>query len=159
MTWEKKIDELPDGQIQVLLKGMYTRAAGSLEAMEAGVARWFDEGMDRVSGGYKRQAQLISFVIALALVGLFNLDSIDLFRALWVHPALAIEISARPASATDALAKLQALPIGWTAEGQFRALSIVGWLLTASAALFGAPFWFDLLQRLANVRGAGNKPT
>jgi hypothetical protein len=34
----------------------------------------------------------------------------------------------------------------------------VGWLVTAAAALFGAPFWFDLLQRLVNLRGTGTKP-
>ena len=29
---------------------------------------------------------------------------------------------------------------------------IVGWLLTASATLFGAPFWFDLLNKFMVVR-------
>ncbi len=32
---------------------------------------------------------------------------------------------------------------------------IVGRLLTASAALFGAPFWFDLLQNVTNLHGTG----
>jgi hypothetical protein len=33
-----------------------------------------------------------------------------------------------------------------------------GLLVTASSALFGAPFWFDLLQRLIQIRGTGAKP-
>ena len=36
--------------------------------------------------------------------------------------------------------------------------SIVGWLLTASASLFGAPFWFDLLKMIVRLRGTGTKP-
>jgi len=37
-------------------------------------------------------------------------------------------------------------------------LSIAGWLITALMDSFRAPFWFDLLKRLMNVRGAGAKP-
>lgn len=37
-------------------------------------------------------------------------------------------------------------------------LSILGWLLTAIALSFGAPFWFDLLNKLVNIRAAGKKP-
>jgi hypothetical protein len=33
-----------------------------------------------------------------------------------------------------------------------------GLLITASSALFGAPFWFDLLQHLVELRGTGPKP-
>lgn len=32
--------------------------------------------------------------------------------------------------------------------------SIFGWLLTAIAISFGAPFWFDLLNRLMNIRSS-----
>lgn len=35
---------------------------------------------------------------------------------------------------------------------------LAGWLLTALAVSLGAPFWFDLLGRLADLRGAGRKP-
>jgi hypothetical protein len=34
----------------------------------------------------------------------------------------------------------------------------VGWLITALAALFGAPFWFDLLQSFVRLKGAGPSP-
>lgn len=33
-----------------------------------------------------------------------------------------------------------------------------GWLLTAIAVSLGAPFWFDLLNKLVNLRLAGQKP-
>lgn len=35
---------------------------------------------------------------------------------------------------------------------------IGGWLITALAALFGAPFWFDLLQIVIRLKGSGPSP-
>ncbi len=35
---------------------------------------------------------------------------------------------------------------------------VVGWFLTALAASFGAPFWFDTLNRFVNLRNAGRPP-
>jgi len=35
---------------------------------------------------------------------------------------------------------------------------IIGYLLTALAVSFGAPFWFDLLNKFIQLRGAGKKP-
>jgi hypothetical protein len=60
------------------------------------------------------------------------------------------------------------IPMGWTAEGLTDFLSfrkgtaslakIVGLLFTAIAVSLGAPFWFDLLNKLVNFRASGNKP-
>ncbi len=35
---------------------------------------------------------------------------------------------------------------------------ILGWIVTALAISLGAPFWFDLLRKLVNIRNAGRKP-
>jgi hypothetical protein len=66
---------------------------------------------------------------------------------------------------------LRSLPIGWncpadTAGGSIWAcvlqkpapVHVLGWLLTAAALSLGAPFWFDLLNKFINLRGAGEKP-
>ncbi len=37
-------------------------------------------------------------------------------------------------------------------------VKLVGWALTLGALTFGAPFWFDLLNRFGSLRGAGAKP-
>jgi hypothetical protein len=55
----------------------------------------------------------------------------------------------------DSLTKLN-LPIGWTQRPA--TLPIVGWLLTIIAVSLGAPFWFDVLLRISNLRAAGPKP-
>ena len=37
-------------------------------------------------------------------------------------------------------------------------VKIIGWLITGLAVSLGAPFWFDLLNKLVDLRGAGKKP-
>src|SRR5260370_15194690 len=154
-----------DPQLRQLFGGMHARAAGDLDKFEAELATWFDNGMERVGGGYKRRSQLICFLIALVIGALFNIDSIHLFRTLWEHPALSAEMAA-PATQdiSNVVTGLKALPIGWENFPPHFELShdtlirFFGWMITASSALFGAPFWFDLLQKLIQVRGTGKKP-
>jgi hypothetical protein len=155
-----KIGEVSNPQIRELLTGMYTRADNSLEKLHAQVAAWFDAGMGRVSGGYKRQAQLVTFLIALAVAALLNIDSFHLFSTLWRHPEIAAKLPTGADAANNAWQNLDSLPIGWP-QGLFASITTIGvfgWLITATSALFGAPFWFDRLQRLVNIRGAGTKP-
>lgn len=37
-------------------------------------------------------------------------------------------------------------------------IKILGWIVTALAVSLGAPFWFDLLHKLVNIRTSGKKP-
>jgi len=56
------------------------------------------------------------------------------------------------------------LGLGWggiefkTFTWQDWALKVLGWIVTALAVSLGAPFWFDLLKKLVNIRGSGKKP-
>jgi hypothetical protein len=54
------------------------------------------------------------------------------------------------------------LGLGWTSfddfSHQFGWRSFFGWLITALAISLGAPFWFDLLSKLVQLRGTGPKP-
>jgi hypothetical protein len=67
--------------------------------------------------------------------------------------------------AGNAVAQLPT-PLGWSNAGDAAsswsallvARKILGFLLTAFAVSLGAPFWFDMLQNIANLRGAGPKP-
>jgi hypothetical protein len=88
---------------------------------------------------------------------------------------------ARSDCAKAAIADLKAdgIPIGYTAacrplKGSFAdcwawssnvehhwydlGLKILGWLITAFAVSFGAPFWFEALSKLGNLRNTGTKP-
>jgi len=160
------INGIENEQLRQLLRSMYDSSAGKVENLQTALATWFDTGMDRVSGAYKRQSQRWCFVIALVLAVTFNIDSFHLFSVLWQHPALINEIS-QPQTTGQALGALKTLPIGWqtvlsSAEPAKTTIDCLimffGWVITASASLFGGPFWFDLLKTLVNLRGTGTKP-
>jgi hypothetical protein len=65
------------------------------------------------------------------------------------------------------------LPLGWKnsfwkddIEGGTTGKTIIniffvvaGWLIAAGCLSMGAPFWFNLLMKLVNVRRAGVKPS
>jgi len=155
------IDVAP--QVKRALKSIHQRAGGDMKVFLGSVEGWFDSAMERVSGSYKRRSLLVSLLLSLLLAILFNIDSIHLFRTLWQQPALAAQLR-MPAPVLDqqTINMLFTLPIGWqsfppAADAKFL-LTVAGWLLTASTALFGASFWFDLLQRVIQMRGTGNKP-
>lgn len=157
------IEALPDEQVRRVLLALYRQSSGDLQRFQEGIAGWFNSAMERLSGVYKRRQLLISFLLALLLTILLNIDSVHLFQTLWQNPALAAQIKAAPSALdAEALRQLWAMPIGWSSfpprlDTAF-ALQVAGWLITAGTTLFGAPFWFDLLQRAVQLRGTGAKP-
>lgn len=160
---EADIAAIHDPQLRRTLQTLYLQAGGDRQRFQAALAGWFSSAMERLSGVYKRRQLLISFLVSLLLAILFNIDSIHLFQTLWQHPALAAHIVAVPESFNaEVMNQLWVLPIGWQAfppvfDAGF-ALQAAGWLVSASTTLFGAPFWFDILQRAINLRSTGAKP-
>lgn len=54
----------------------------------------------------------------------------------------------------------QSLPLGWdNVVVKSWPSKIFGILITIFAIIMGAPFWFELLNKIANLRGNGTKPT
>jgi hypothetical protein len=160
---DSAIAAVPDPQLRRTLNTLYAQTGGDVQRFQAALGGWFDSTMARLSGAYKRRQLLMSFLLALLLAILLNIDSIHLFQTLWRQPALAAGVHAVPAALDAKLVNdLATLPIGWTSfppvlDGAF-ALQVTGWLITASTTLFGAPFWFDILQRAINLRSTGAKP-
>jgi hypothetical protein len=65
---------------------------------------------------------------------------------------------------TDIKQSNQLLGLGWSGNAAENNMdythwfiNILGWLVTAIAISLGAPFWFDLLSRLVQLRGTGPK--
>ena len=133
------------------------------------LADWFDEGMNRVSGWYKRKAKVIIFLIASGVAVATNASSIHMAEELWRNDALRTQIATQAqiaASEVDLpelkgnLQGLKTFPIGWSGlpESWLDGVkTVIGWLITAAAISLGAPFWFDLLGKVANLRGSGGK--
>ncbi len=172
---EDAVKTLPDSNIRDVLLSHLATADKDVTVLRDGVASWFDHSMDRVSGVYKRWLKLISFVVGLALAVALNADSIRVAAALWHDGSLREEAvasgaqmiaagtSATPENVQAAEQKLRPLPLGWgsqqaLADGWSYIAKIFGLLITAAALMLGAPFWFDLLSKFVNIRGAGAKP-
>ena len=139
--------------------------------------------MDRVSGWYKRRITIILFFIGIVVAGAFNVDSWQLANTLWnnesVRSAVVSQAEKQAKKPLDKAAKDVSdveqlkLPIGWKAQeskttkqgerdprafprttGQYVA-KFLGLLLSAIALSLGAPFWFDVLNRLTRLRATG----
>jgi hypothetical protein len=226
-----------------VLLPIWRDARGDYDKFAAGIASWYDSQMDRVSGWYKRSAQIMLTYIGLAIAVGFNVDTLQIVRELQRNTALSNSLAAatqayyqqlqaqpaaspapsaspgtaavspqialssitgftegcsttRPCTCDDGFSPavqggqsvcridqtgLAQLPIGWTgarwehfsahllpkdpklniAERLARSelwLKLAGLAITTIAILLGAPFWFDVLGAIINVRSVGVKP-
>jgi hypothetical protein len=226
-------------------------AEGDLKKVQKNLEAWYDSGMDRVSGWYKRSTQWMVFWIGIAVAVAFNVNTVTIADFLYRNdaqrqvlvaraeaaardtgfarrvagqapaPAAASRAPAvsapadssqqpgpdsvagdsgqaaglavargdsgarasaaptpadfarpgRPAAVSDyAFAKAAldslGLPIGWShvhlsSPGKpatiwtvltFVLVSLLGWAVTGLAATMGAPFWFDVLNKVMVIR-------
>jgi hypothetical protein len=187
-------------------------AGGDVNAFRAGVAIWFDNAMERVSGLYKRKTKVTVLLFAVGVTLFTNADTIRIVRALSSNQALRSALvaqaeatvrapdavtsqlmpdtgasaNARRAAFAKSLGDMQALglPIGYVVPDSVRTAidhaswvgapwkgtlylrlyvpqilsGLIGLLLTALALSLGAPFWFDMLNKVVNVRAVGRTP-
>src|SRR5579885_105611 len=130
-TLRQNITQLGNNKVQRVVLAALDTAAGDLAKAQEAIETWFDTGMDRVSGWYKRKSQWMLVVIGFAVAAIANVDTFAIARHLYNDPgerqaavAMAGEVVKQPApsggGATDAevramVAKLDSitLPIGW----------------------------------------------
>lgn len=93
-------------------------AGQDLEKARANIEAWFDSGMERVTGWYKRETQWILLAIGLALAVLGNVDSIAVAQSLTRDAALRSIIVQQAAGETEALRKTLAAPPAVDVNGQ-----------------------------------------
>ncbi len=162
---------LPDAlPIKGALISLLSQAGGDYAKFVQLLSNWFDDQMDRVSGWYKRNAAFWLLIIGCVLVVAFNVDTVRLIETLGANP---IPIGDNPTPKDVYTAVFTALKFGWYGEpwcyatgssigcridGLWIVAKVVGLGLSALALTLGAPFWFDVLQQLVNIRGAGDKP-
>jgi hypothetical protein len=117
------IVQLPDNfELKKILLMIWRREQGQIERVEAGLAVYFDQCMDRVSGWYKRDAQVRSVCFGLVLAVLLNIDAVHIASALWQDRDLARSTATKaapPGQSQIAGDKAQEvrlpaeLPLGW----------------------------------------------
>jgi hypothetical protein len=175
---ERGVRALPDGPTKQSLSAFIVEAGGDLEALRSCVETWFNDAMDRLSGIYKRRSLVIHLLFGLAVAVSFNVDSIHIARVLWQNPGqqqAIVSIAQNVAGADQSLPANGAadrtlrqleqapIPMGWESFTPPRTPAlwlypIVGWLVTGFAVSLGAPFWFDLLQKIMNINVRGTAP-
>jgi hypothetical protein len=166
--------------VRGMLRDALNEADGDAVRLRRSIERSFDEVMDRATGWYKRRIQVILFVLALVLAGALNADTLAIGQRLWKDEALRSAVVAQANKGLDsgsaACAKRDAsttaadvaarcidhvkelgLPLGWSGppHGWGYPAKGLGLLITAFALTLGAPFWFDLLGKIARLRGSG----
>ena len=178
-------EKLPDGDLKNAIFSIAQKSENDINQLRSGLENWFDDSMDRVSGWYKKQLQIIGISVALFVSVAMNADTIGLanriyndgiFRSTIVATAenanyrnnqsdLAIESSKSKAENNDDKTlkdKSNVIRIlGWDkVPMKFNdwVEKIIGLLLTTFAISLGAPFWFDVLSKFMNIRMAGDKP-
>jgi hypothetical protein len=143
---------------------------------------WFNSSMERVSGWYKRKVQVVTVTVAMLFAVGLNLDTVLIARHLARDAALrsaivaeaeslakeppSVQGTASRAGVEDRIQELKSvgIPLGWpdpdgaSGTATWIIVKVLGLLLTAGAASLGAPFWFDVLNRVISVRSAGKAP-
>jgi hypothetical protein len=206
-------------------------AKDGLITFQRNVENWYNDGMDRVSGWYKRYTQRVLLVIGFLIAVSFNVSTARVAQTLWfdrdtrdamskaadeyvkAHPnppppvangndqpaapptsgagsgaappaggGTPAKTDATDSSSTpgDLVKKLEEsadafndvtsktlLPVGWKHSldfywnafladmpgGTWKGVKLLfGWFITACAISLGAPFWFDMLNKIMVVR-------
>lgn len=173
---------LPDN-VAKAMKSLIDDADTSIKDFQVNARVWFDNAMDRFSGVYRRWLQIISLGIAFLLAAGLNVDTLVIAQTLWKNPALRSQIADEVAVAVEMCRekegledcsiikdvnttrnRLEMLPVGWKGAGYVFSdpaaffFKIIGLILTTLAVSLGAPFWFDVLNKLNSIRSTGTKP-
>jgi hypothetical protein len=157
-----------------------------VKALGTEIESWFNNGMARASGVYKRNAKAVSLLIGFAIAISLNADTLHMVDRLSRDPAVrnainqaAEQIAAQDPQGTD-FAQLEAevdevlkglpIPLGYgdavvTKQQEAQASwfipliprRAVGWLITGVAISMGSGFWFSLLRRVINIKNTGKE--
>lgn len=121
------IDKLPDNEFKQTLLLHIGSTGKNLDAARENIEKWFDEGMDRIGGWYKRKSQLIVYVFAGLITLALNVDTIHVTAALYRDAGMRAGVVAAAEAAArqgkddpEAFQTIQAgieplkLPMGWS---------------------------------------------
>ncbi len=182
---------MQDSKVKGALTALIDEVGTNVDKARKNIEDWYDSGMDRVSGWYKRHVQKITLTVAILAAIAVNADTINIATRLSYDATMrqslvaAAQEYAKAPSATQSasiqtvalqtqdcqnmdtpecrvkrnLEEIQkpGLPIGWQRDALPGSLfdwlsKILGLALTAFAVSLGAPFWFDMLNKIMVVR-------
>jgi len=174
-------NELQNTRLKNVVLRAVQDADNDLNRARASIEAWYDQSMERLSGYYKRWTQLILFCLGILVAASLNIDAIAVSRQLLHDKAMrtavvneAVRVQGQNADDTDRTIKALAthivstgIPMGYgrpnsvpdwppndAATFSAWSLKFAGWLVTGFAIMLGAPFWFDLLNKLVSLRSS-----
>ena len=82
------IDNLPESKGRQALLALVNQGQTDLDSVRSSLEAWYNDGMDRVAGWYKRRTTLVLFCLGMIVAVGVNADSFLIARTLWSNPAL-----------------------------------------------------------------------
>ncbi len=181
-------------KVRGALLALVDDTGNNIDKTRENIEKWYDSGMERISGQYKRYIQFVTLGVALVVAVFVNADTINIATQLsydasmrqalvaaaqeYAKTPTSTSLQTNPTSQTGfalvaqgcdtpecrvdaALGQIESLglPIGWktselpSTSGDWLT-RILGWIITAFAISLGAPFWFDLLNKIVMIRSA-----
>jgi hypothetical protein len=179
----ESVTRLPETDIKKTMLALIDDAGNDVEKMRQNIEGWFNDAMERLCGWYKQRTKLVILGLSIIVTLGLNVNSIQVFNSLYHDGTVRAAVVAAaqqvsqtaPADTQSPITKIDQIqteleqlniPFGWT-DPQVRPdlsdlwsilLALIGWVLTALAVSQGAPFWFDVLNKLVNLRTSGARP-
>ncbi|WP_237395747.1 hypothetical protein [Okeania sp. KiyG1] len=182
------IELLPESlrkSLYILAKQATTKISvtgNALHQFQKEIEIWFDSGMERAAGVYKRNAKGVAFLIGVIIAIVANVDTLNMVDNLSKDSLMRatinsysqelinnnsnpseLEIGDIQNQVNAALENLE-LPIGWGQEQTNKTSvsksityleglkKILGWLISGIAISMGGHFWFNLLENIYRVK-------
>lgn len=186
---QNAVADLNAGPLKTALTSILRSAAGDYNAFVNGIQNWFDDTMDRISGAYRRASSIWIFFIGLAVICALDADTFKVVtvlncssatRAALVASSSVASKETDPSKAVQSVSAnvFSSLAFGWFGSSPAAPCTndsgadssnqtrpepwwkvLLGLIATTLAISLGAPFWFDALKFLMNVRNAGPNPS
>ncbi len=177
---EDKLDQ-QDSSVHKKLRSIYKSSGHDLVVFRSRLVDFYNGVMDRAIGQYKRLTSSITLIIGFLIAWSFNVNSIQIFHTLKENSAkraammaivdnyqaevfedkdsFEIAVSQLKDSIRDASTKINSTlaleRIDKINKAELKKNKpLLGWFLTAIALSFGAPFWFDLLNKFMKLRSS-----
>ena len=172
------IAKVPNKKLQGMMKELDEDYKNSKKEM----VKLYETAVQKTRQAYKQNMQFWVLMIGILVTLSFNVDSIKIFKELANNPAQATQLANQAVNYIAANDSLQiysepelkalkdklkniqqaqinsldsSLGLGWNSWKlweDFKWHSIPGWLITILALSLGAPFWFDLLKKVVNIK-------
>ncbi len=177
----QKLGGAAKSQAGAVVSLLAQKSGSDFSVFLAEVAKWFKESQDRVSGRFKVTSLTWLLVLGFVIAMVCNVDTVQIADSLYRQTKLRQDVAASAGTVIDpasfAIAdKMEKLEdeglIGWGKEGfwsfwvnwkhrtTMHLTKLLGCLLTALAISLGAPFWFEVLNKMnQTVRATGLKPS